>query len=92
MPALRHQHAPTTPPKDRFILKPGERCSVRSECGHYDLEYEQFVHRGGRFFAVGPVEYCGDDGIKRITGFCREYSAATGMWTRIENSEYEYAY
>lgn len=89
MPAFRE----TVPhkPKD-FALAPGARCLICADCQSYEFEWDRFVIGDGRFFAVGRVEYIGNDGIERVSGFCREYLKSTGMWERVNNSEYEYAY
>jgi hypothetical protein len=45
-----------------------------------------------RAFCVGYIDYTDKLGIRRKTGFCREYHSATRSWHRVENSDYEYAY
>lgn len=50
------------------------------------------IEKRTRLYGIGSVTYRGDDGVTRQTGFCREYSQSTGMWSAVEKSEYEYTY
>jgi len=89
VPAFRQTE--TTPLKN-FVLAPGEQCLICGKCNDFEFEWESFTSGDGRFFVIGQVKYRGDDNVERITGFCREYSRDTGMWSQIKDSEYEYAY
>ncbi|MGA9849155.1 MAG: hypothetical protein WBQ45_16140 [Roseiarcus sp.] len=73
------------------ILSPGERLVIRADQHGSNLgsfEYEE----GTRIFATGLISYRGNDGIERVTGFCREYFPAQGMWHPVPESEYEHSY
>jgi len=73
-------------------LVPAQFGTLEFEHHPVDHEWDEFVHEGGRMFVIGRIFYEGADKIRRVTGFCREYSTKTGMYTGLKDSEYEYAY
>jgi hypothetical protein len=44
------------------------------------------------FLCIGYVRYEDATGTPRQTGFCRKFDASNRIWSRIETSDYEYAY
>jgi hypothetical protein len=72
--------------------------SGQEELGHcqihaVDRDWDKFASESGRMFFLGTITYEGQDKIRRVTGFCREYDPKVeGAWKIVNKREYEYAY
>ena len=82
------------PKTDAAGISPGRFEKLgHSQMHVIDDEWTTFVAEKGKMFFLGKITYQGADGIKRSTGFCRQYDPEdAGAWRPVKESEYEYAY
>jgi hypothetical protein len=83
---------PEAKKRQAITLAPGEPVSVVENYEFTDEHYWKLHGQEAKLFVVGRIEYIGNDGVRRITGFCRERRGDDDSWIATDHADYEYAY